>query len=500
MQSADEPAAPVTPPEEMKAGLEKKRKKRELLRPWYTEFENWLVEEYTYYWGRELEHSCFLIRFDILYQDFYVYDPEVGYWVIRTKVEMEKIYINWCDENDIVTSDKDCKHILTRLRAKTLYTGEWNPREFLGFTNAVFHKPTRGVLPFSPDFNLTRGLPVPFIPNPQIPCWEKIRAAYPEQTRHVETMLQRSMFRDTSEELMVYLVGGTQTGKGTTLQVVEAIFGRDFAGTRQLHEIAADNFALAYLRGKFVNIDREGIISAMNAKTMAKLKDLITGEGYVSLRDLYKQAVNIKIEIVFWAAANQFGQLPPSTDKSAFFRRTDILVYNQTMPSDPTFKAAVLAETPHIASYIALNDYPRLKPADIDAFSRQNEELWDDWSDPVRQFIKNTFQHTNDNGAEIPAYAAFLWCAEALDEQRIGLAPHFIKTAITTNMKRLGGNKKATRKNGHNYAFYRNVEPIKPEYKAKLKEFLELEELAEEEREDNRQVHYNGKKGMNKWA
>jgi phage/plasmid-associated DNA primase len=142
--------------------------------------------------------------------------------------------------------------------------------------NGIFDLTTRQLMTDPPSLLNTVQLPIKFIPNPQTPHIDELRRLYPTQMTNIERFLQTVLRRDFSIEIEFYLLGGTNSGKGT----IEAVIEKGMKGILSHATLADldDKHGKAILLDKFLNIDTDQDMSFMGHKAQADKKKLVGGD------------------------------------------------------------------------------------------------------------------------------------------------------------------------------------------------------------------------------
>jgi phage/plasmid-associated DNA primase len=263
------------------------------------------------------------------------------------------------------------------------------------------------------------------------PYWDKVRGSYFYELFRLERFVQAVIRRDVDNELMCWIYGPTNSGKGTVLNVVDAIFG-DAVAHKPVEKLG-DAFGLSGLIGKLLNLVKEGNITWLNSETVRWLKTIVGKDG--------RQEINIKripqfeycfSHLFFITASNQLPRLP-STDVKAWFRRCWLIAFDHTQRADPAMKTAILAEASDIFSELLLLPYTPLRPRDIEAFWQANKATWEGSSDPVRRIVSQHFRRSDDGIEKLQAQDVVTYVEEQMLAEGYGLPSHQYLTAAVTN-------------------------------------------------------------------
>ncbi len=351
-----------------------------------------------------------------------------------------------------VTGDK-----ITQFR-KLLESRMSTPLEFFDTPGLIccedgilsFDPPT--IKPHDADILFLNKYPMHFLGELQdTPCWEHIRATYPDAVNHTEQMIYAAITQDGSAEMMHFLFGETGSGKGTITQLYERIFA-GLCGHTQFVDMGLP-FGKANIIHKRVNVDREMTIGFFTKEAVSFLKNVITMEGPIEVNEKFVKQYDAIFHVWFVGAANQASQLPQGTDRTAWFRRTLIDVLDKTQKKDPTFKNAVLDEADAIFTNIILK-HPKIPlPEDLSAFVQRNADIWDYWSDPILRICKNHIKYSPNETNSLKVDTLIDFVTDALNEMRINMKEHDIKAGLTTALNTMKIKKMANRVRYKNIVF-----------------------------------------------
>ena len=301
---------------------------------------------------------------------------------------------------------------------------------------AIFDACSEGELPFE-------------IQRQETPKRNEMYKTYPTQVPALETWVQGVILRDPRNAIIPFIVGPKNSGKGTWLQIIERIFGPT-AGHEAISQLGDPRYGLYPLITKWVNIDREMTHKfRLDPEGMRVMKDVITHEGPMTVKKLYRDAFETVLWLWFLAATNQLPSLPENADRAAWFKRVMVVVFDQVMPSDETFKQAVADEADKIFTNLILGlaDYEPLRPdgADVDKWATEQEDLWEYWSSPAIQACLALFAG-GDEGDTIRVQYATAKVGEWLDEHQFSPPKDSRLTAdVTRALRSLHGGKECVK-------------------------------------------------------
>jgi hypothetical protein len=459
---------------------------------WYDSFEPFILDTFSLFqWDGQKQSFvlyCRLLRWDGNRQEWYRYSEAKGIWEIIQDEEFNLFVIDWAKYVNVKTDDAMFSHAKKRLKSVLLYKGIWDSPDYINCLNGVYHIPTRTLIDFDPNFNSIQQFPVIYLFPPErqpTPIYDKICAVYPTQMQKFESVVHRALFQDFSDEMWLLLVGNTNTGKGTVLQIIQAIFGKlcEPMGI----QIIGQRFGLAPLVGKRVLLDREMSSSYFPPDCLKYAKDLVTHEGTINLEDKHKRRGDEDLRIFIIGATNVLGELPPDYNKDAWFRRLIMVIFDKIQDPNPQFKADLKKEINEIFSKIVDTNYPSNRPNtsnELIEYGKKMNRLWDDWADPVRkicfQFFKKA-SNPKDLSTQIDVEDCWRYVMDELDVQNIMLKEKRVKGNVTQSLELLGIKKKQKMINGKRSYRYYGIEILDNDLLAKRKEEIEDEEASHED-------------------
>ena len=414
---------------------------------WYLAFDAGIPELHTY-WIHETKQW-------VIYGPTGVYEP-----VPETAIQ--EICQNYCDGLGKCTNQK-ILFLYKRLQNKrwiSLKRFDEDPT-ILNVRNGMLDlstTPPRFIPGHSPDLLSLVQIHVDYHPDPDpTPCWDKIRAAYPVELFKVERFMQCVFRKDMSNELMLWVYGRTGSGKGTVLSVFNQIY-QSCAAHKEIDDIGRNDFGLAGLEGKLLNIELEGTIGWLHGRTVKFLKKIVGLDRTIEVNTKGVRQYDYDFNHLFFVAAyNQLPQLP-ATDVQAWFRRCWLVAFDKTMQADPVMKNQVLQEASDIFSEIMQLPYHPLKPSNVNAFWRDNMAQWERSSKPVQRIIRELFAR-GELGDQLAIEEVYGWVEEALVREGQGFTnAQLFKADITNAMSQIGI-AKMKKGNGYYYVPAKIIDP-----------------------------------------
>jgi putative DNA primase/helicase len=157
----------------------------------------------------------------------------------------------------------------------------------------------------------------------------------------------------------LFLVGPTDSGKGTVLKTIKSILGPENVASQSLQDLAETRWGPAHLHDKMVNIRNE--ITPGSIDHVEKFKEL-TGQGdTVSAEFKGEQKFEFEVTQKFLFATNQFPEFEDAD--GAFWNRTLFAKFPETIPEEdqePEFHRRLLEERAGILNWM-LDGLDRLR-------------------------------------------------------------------------------------------------------------------------------------------
>ena len=243
-------------------------------------------------------------------------------------------------------------------------------------------------------------------------------------------------FNNTDQQVMLMLVGPTETGKSTFLDVIEALFGKDNTTAMPIQYLANDKWGVAELEHVPVNMYRD--LSSSDIRNAGLVKELASGEPMKAERkgqDPYTLRPNTK----HMFSANRVPECTHTDD--AFYNRWLMIEFDQQVPDDDEDKGLdEKLTTPDELSGIlnwAVKGYQRLQTQQHFTAEREPDKtraLWQKNGGSIDRFIHDHINTVRD------AAEPKEWVYTAYKEfaNSYGAAPES-KNKLTRKLKTLDG-------------------------------------------------------------
>lgn len=239
----------------------------------------------------------------------------------------------------------------------------------------------------------------------------------PADAEQLQLMVGDVISLNRQIEKLFLTVGLGRSGKGYIGDIVAAVVGGENMASTSFDELNDDKFSLAPLVGKiYVTLPDAHLESMRKTGAMEKLKS-ISGQDTISVRDLQRRAVSVKLPARVWIYANEEPDF--RDDSGAFAGRLCILPLKKSRMGreDPTIKASVPDEAPGLLLWAIMGamKLARMNPRKIemgpggaeisDAFKRESAK--------IQAFVEECVLHGEAAGdghtTAVELYEAYLW-------------------------------------------------------------------------------------------
>lgn len=195
----------------------------------------------------------------------------------------------------------------------------------------------------------------------------------------------------------LFLIGPTDSGKGTFLEVLESVIGADNVASQSLYELMQTRWGLAELYGKFANIRNE--VTGGGLGNVQRFKELTGGGDRVSAERKGQNPFKFQAVQKFVFATNQVPEVQHAGEP--FFNRLLFAKFPETVPpekQDADLADNLLEDKPAILNWM-LDGLDRLM--DQGQFSGEQSiddkrEVADAFGSVVDRFKHNMLKVTGD--------------------------------------------------------------------------------------------------------
>jgi len=396
----------------------------------------------------------------------YNWDGAIGIYAIRKLNSLKDLIYMWLRANQLQLSVHNVKEALARL--ESLVHRDFNefdrydPLEpFINCIDGLWYPITRELLPHTPNSECLNQIPCNFLFAPSknkdprlkmaedfrtlvhleklMPCWMSMRKHYPQVMDKVERYAQMVLYQDIKHKMLLYVIGGANSGKGTIGHVLAEIFST-VASYQPLVELN-EKWGLMPLIGKKVNFDLDSGMGELTRLGLGRLKTIIGDPGKpYSTPIIYAGSKDVIFSPFFFTFSNQLQTLPANVDRKAWGKRALCLIMDKTFQDDESFEENIMKETDLLFTYLCLKPYNPIRREEYGGFEKfvsRNLRIWDVWSDPVRKILIECFERSYDLDDIFLVSDVEKMILEIMDDREITPEKDFEKS-IRKTFKRMG--------------------------------------------------------------
>jgi putative DNA primase/helicase len=215
--------------------------------------------------------------------------------------------------------------------------------------------------PHTPEKWFTTGLPVEFDPDAECPRFREFvdESVDDDDVAKLQEYLGYSLLvNEQPFKKALFLVGPTDSGKGTFLGVVEGLLGRENVATESLYDLMNTRWGRHSLYGRAANIRNE--VSPGGVSNVQLFKELTGSEDRISAENKGEPKYEFTVTQKFWFATNQFPDVEGADE--AFYNRLLFVSFPNRVPDsrkDPELDEKLRAELSGILNW-ALEGLARL--------------------------------------------------------------------------------------------------------------------------------------------
>lgn len=208
-----------------------------------------------------------------------------------------------------------------------------NPALF-NIANGVLDLPENKVIPHSPSMKITKLSDVKFEKGAECPLWLKhLATCFSDDLdliRYFQKLVGYTLCGENSEQIFVFVYGPGETGKSTTVNIIEKLLG-DYA-VRTAIETFLQQRQSEHPASLYAMIGARLIIAQEPGKgrkwNEARINEL-SGERKISARRMRADPEQVSITGKIWISSNN---KPRVDDTDAFWRRIKLLPFDYKIP------------------------------------------------------------------------------------------------------------------------------------------------------------------------
>jgi P4 family phage/plasmid primase-like protien len=242
---------------------------------------------------------------------------------------------------DGTIDDKQLTSILAMVSdrsSKNYY--DFDKSELIAFENTCLYRDGRSLRTKMHDRADYSTFDIPHkLENAKCPEWRKLVArtlpSADDQAR-LQELFGYCLFPSYQGQVFFILHGAPGTGKGTLMEVLERIVGRErYTGVRM--DTLGETHGLAPLKNSYVNFDPETAYVSKEGENILKFS---TGGGDMTINEKYEKQITVPLTVRFVMSCNTLPKFNDRTD--ALWQRIVLIPFENPVPLDKTLAAEIV--------------------------------------------------------------------------------------------------------------------------------------------------------------
>ena len=294
---------------------------------------------------------------------------------------------------------------------------------------------------WSPEYNARRKLPVQYDeeaddPETFLSFLDEVLTGEDEIAKVQEFFGYSLMHWSVQFHKSLFLVGPTNSGKSTLLDVLQMLHDNEAVSHVTPQELSKERFASQQLDGSWLNVRND--IPSETVNDVGKFKELIAGDE-IKVERKGQDPYSIEPQAKHAYAGNQLPSA--SVDDDAFYERVLLLSLPYTIPredQDRQLLNKIERELPAVLNW-AVEGLQRLMEQEEftgDMSASETEEMWQKWSSSVKRFAHECIRVTKNENDEL-SKEAVMEIFEAYTDYR-GMPSASKKTVTQTITSKTG--------------------------------------------------------------
>ena len=331
-------------------------------------------------------------------------------------------------------------------------------RNILNVKNGLLNLTTLEIEDHNMNYKSVRQLPINFHNPPRpTPTFDGFRSHYFEEFFKIERYVQSILHRDFTHKQMLNLLGQSNSGKSTILNIIHAVFDPvtvvgDISGF-------GESFPLGLFLYSLLFLDKDVLVDDWTAKTIKLLKSITAGDWAkgttVNIKGVKKFMASIQFFVI--TAGNQFGRLPRGMKHANWFSRVNIAVLDKTFPNNPTFADDLMGEIDDWVSELLLTPYHNWTVGVnlVKEWAPKQKTIWERSALVFRNIAEEFFEYKEKHSITVAHVVALF--TRVLEVRDItSPSEKYLTELITKEFARMKGVKEGRGKN----QIYMNIYPI----------------------------------------
>jgi putative DNA primase/helicase len=347
-------------------------------------------------------------------EEMYRYDAEAGLWRDDAEAYIEHIL----RIRDLLPNSLKRRSFVNEVVAHIRGTcwKAWEhlpdaPATLIPFANGVLDLNTGELREYRPEDYFTSKLPWAYDPSADSTIIKKRLEAFdPSIRQHFMELLAYCLYRDYPLQRFFIWTGAGSNGKSYLFKLLIRAIGPENTAGETMHSISENRFAAANLYRKLANIAGEVSASDLNNTDMLKR---LTGGDMMEADRKFLSPIRFRNYAKLIFAMNS---VPPTSDNTdAFYRRSFIVKFEKQFQEDSKVETELdLLPKEQLAREFAwlltqaVTELKRLFANGFrmtgDAPVEQKRQTYEDLSKPLRHFMEQFVERTDDYDDYIPKF------------------------------------------------------------------------------------------------
>lgn len=268
--------------------------------------------------------------------------------------------------------------------------------------NGVYDLNEDEILEHSPQFNALKELNVEFDENADCPKFkEYLNNNLPNENEQIllQELLGTALVNKKLHKKGGMIVGPTDSGKSTLLNIIKGVFGKDNISDQTPHALAHERWAKAEIFGKYMNMSHE--VDGSQIKRLDLLKKIMAGD-MISAEKKGRDPFSFNPTCEHIYATNVTPNAKRKDD--AFWNRWIILEMPYTVKKENQIEGLdnqiINEESSGILNWI-IEGYKKFKENgnkfSVDISWEETRNKWLNWGDSIERFIQNCLEKSSGN-------------------------------------------------------------------------------------------------------
>jgi putative DNA primase/helicase len=203
--------------------------------------------------------------------------------------------------------------------------------------NGTIDLKTGELRPHNRNDRITKMAPIPYHPDAKCPIWDtfllKLFDGNMEDVKVLQRAIGYSLTGDTRDKSLYYIIGPTDSGKTTFVEIIRKMMG-DYGKTTEFNSFVYRKSSAGAARSDIARLEGTRFVTASEVRKDEKFDDALlkglTGKDTVVARLLYREHTEFNTQCKIFLVANDM----PKTDDEALLNRIVPLPFKIRIPKE----------------------------------------------------------------------------------------------------------------------------------------------------------------------